>query len=310
MSILTHFSLPSCDGDQLACYSLVPKTTPRAVVQISHGMAEHARRYELFADHLQSYSIAVVAHDHRGHGATTAGKTHGHFADSNGIEKAIADINIVASHIKASFPGVPHILLGHSMGSLLARLFASEHGEILSGLIISGTATHPGFKGVFGKAIAHTESFFRGKQAKSKLMDKLLFGTFNTQFAPNRTPFDWLSRDNDQVDLYCADPFCGFLCTTTFYKDLITLAMKANTRSCLKKIPSNVPVFIISGTADPVGNNGKGVKRFEALLAACEVKNVTLKLYADARHELLNEINNEVVYSDITTWITQNILKV
>lgn len=305
----TSFFLTSCDGDKLACYSLFPKEKPHAVLQISHGMAEHARRYEKFAEFLQSHSIAVFAHDHRGHGATTAGKLHGHFADNDGINKAVADIDIVASHITTTLPDIPHILLGHSMGSLLARLYAAEHGEKLAGLIISGTTAHPGFKGVLGKMIASAESLVKGKQAKSKMMDTLLFGTFNSQFAPNRTGFDWLSRDNEQVDLYSADPFCGFICTTAFYRDLITLSIRANIRSTLQKIPIDLPIFIISGTADPVGNNGKGVSRVEDMLRSCDLQHVSLKLYKDARHELLNEINKKIVYTDIATWITENVLR-
>jgi len=302
-----RFTLPSCDGDELACYRLIPGTPPKAIVQIGHGMAEHASRYIRFARFLCDNNIAVYAHDHRGHGATTAGGMLGHFADKSGPYKILCDLAIVAEKTAMENPGVPRFLFGHSMGSFLARHYAAEHGTELSGLIISGTSGDPGIMGMFAKLIARIETIVHGKRAKSTLMNKLMFGSFNAYFKPNRTAFDWLSRDPVEVDAYCADPLCGFICTTQLYADLIALVKVVSRQALISCMPKSLPVFFVSGSNDPVGNNGVGVKKIFSRFEKAGMTDLKITLYNDARHELLNETNRDSVFSDILKWLEKHL---
>ncbi len=302
-----EFALTSCDGALLACYVLLPEGAPRAVVQISHGMAEHATRYVRLAQFLLKKGYAVYAHDHRGHGKTSAGDMQGHFADTDGIKKAVADIRIVATYIHDAFPDVPHVLFGHSMGSFLARKYAAEFGDSLSGLIISGTGGDPGVKGFLARCIARADRIFYGARTLSPQMDKLLFGNFNRAFFPNRTAFDWLSRDNQEVDDYINDPLCGFICTTQFYADLLSLVSDVSRIQTIERVPRSLPVLFISGDRDPVGNNGKGVTTIYARFKKTGVNDVTLHLYPSARHELTNEINRHEIFQDIAAWLDVHI---
>jgi alpha-beta hydrolase superfamily lysophospholipase len=197
----------------------------------------------------------------------------------------------------------PLILFGHSMGSFISRRAIQKEGKIYHGLIISGTGFDPGLLRKVGVVLSSTLSKMMGKQAKSKLLDKLTFGKFNSSFKPAKTDFDWLSRDYEQVKKYVDDPHCGFICSTSFFKEMLSGIGVVHLEDEVRKTPSNLPIYIFSGDKDPVGNMGKDVKKVHQLYQNSGIKNVTLKLYPKGRHEMLHEINREEVFQDIGDWI-------
>lgn len=298
------FEFTAPDGVQIAGYRWLPAGKPRAIVQIAHGMAEHAGRYDQFAQALTDAGYAVYANDHRGHGKTAKGSTLGYFAPKHGWRLVVEDLFAVTELAREEQGNLPVVLFGHSMGSLLARTYAMNHGASLAGLILCGNVADTGPIGHVGKAIAGFEGRVRGREHASALMTKLSFGQFNRAFKPARTDFDWLSSDEAEVDAYIADPLCGFDCSDSMYVDLLTGTALVNNSTRAAATPEELPVFIISGEADPCGGKkGSGVKAISSLLRKVGVKNVTLKLYPDARHELLHEAARDEVTGDILHWI-------
>jgi len=304
------FNFKSIDGFNIFTYSWLPnkENEIKAVVQIAHGMAEHAARYHEFAEFLTDNGFGVYANDHRGHGKTAGSLDKvGFFAESNGWDLVVSDMHSLTEEIKKEHPNIPVFLLGHSMGSMLSRDYASKYGNEIRGLILSGTAADPGMLGNAGIAISKISGMLFGKESKSPLLDKLSFGAFNGKFKPNRTAFDWLSRDETKVDKYVRDPYCGSVFSKGFFYDMLTGLKKIHMKAEIGKIPTALPIFFISGEKDPVGKNSNGVKKVVKMYGKSGIENVDLKFYPDARHEILNETNREEVYRDILSWIS-NIL--
>jgi alpha-beta hydrolase superfamily lysophospholipase len=303
-----QFTIKAKDDVELHVNEWLPDSEPWAVVQIAHGMVEHSERYSRFAEKLTSHGIAVYANDHRGHGKTAKTEEEkGHFADDDGWMKVVNDMKLLTISIQQKYPNLPVILFGHSIGSFLSRLYAQNYGSGLSGLILSGTGTDPGFMGSLGLMIAKRELKKKGKRAKSELMNKLIFGGYNRAFKPTRTPFDWLSRDEKEVDKYIRDPECGYITTTCFYVDMIKGLKDLDQPERLTQIPKELPIYFISGDKDPVGGNGKGVMKVYRKLKEAGIKDVSYRLYEGARHELLNETNREEVTEDVINWIHEKI---
>ena len=281
---------------------------PRAVIQIVHGMAEHARRYERFARAAVAAGYAVHADDHRGHGATAAApERQGFLAESEGWDLVVGDLSMLLDRIRETYPGVPVILMGHSWGSFLARDLATRRGEELAGLIILGTGAGAGALTVPGMALASAESRIRGGDRPSSLLHALAFASYNRPFAPQRTEVDWLSRDEEEVDRYLADPQCGFVCTAGFFRDLLTGMARVGEAEHARAMPRDLPLLLASGDHDPVGAMGAGVRRVATMYRHCGVREVALILYPGARHELLNETNREEVTADLLAWIAAHI---
>jgi alpha-beta hydrolase superfamily lysophospholipase len=276
----------------------------KAAVQIAHGMAEHSERYRQFAGVLVAAGYAVYANDHRGHGKT-AGRVEnlGYFADENGWDLVVQDMRQLTQIIKTNHGDIPVFLLGHSMGSLLSLDYISRFGNDLGGVVLSAPPEDPGLLGNIGIFLAKFECWTKGRKAASPLLDKLTFGSFNKAFKPNRTDFDWLTRDSAEVDKYIGDRFCGTLFTAGFFFDLLTGVKKVNNTKTIDTIPKDLSVYLFAGEKDPVGNNPKGVQQIKTALEKAKIKDINLTLYPDARHEMLNEINREEVYRDIITWL-------
>lgn len=300
-------AVSASDGTPLHTYRWLPEAPPRAIVQIAHGMAEHAGRYARFAEALTDAGYAVYANDHRGHGQTAAKADHGYLADRDGFATVVHDLNTVSEFALAEHPGVPLVLFGHSMGSFLSRAYTQAHGARLAALILSGTAGDPGPLGSVGKRIAGLQARLRGRRHTSGLMDTLTFGQFNNAFKPSRTKYDWLSRDEAEVDTYVADPLCGNVFTASFYNDLIDGVQQVNRPAAFTSVPTDLPVLVIAGAADPVGDSGKGPRTVAESLREAGVTDVMLTLYPDARHEILNETNRDEVTADILTWLDKRI---
>ena len=304
------FTFKTSDGIQIFTYKWVPEevSAVKGVVQIAHGMAEHAARYERFADALTKAGYAVYANDHRGHGKTAGSQEHvGYFADERGWEKVVEDMHALTGIIKKENPGKPFFLFGHSMGSFLSRHYSMLYGSELSALILSGTGGDPRALGKIGLLIAKVIAKLYGKKAKSDILNKLSFGAFNDAFKPNRTDYDWLSRDNAEVDKYVNDPWCGAVFTAGFFCDMLGGLGFINNKENIARIPKSLPIYLFSGAKDPVGGNTKGVSQVYNTLQDAGIVDLTLKFYENARHETLNEINRDEVFQNVIDWLNKRI---
>ena len=300
------WTLDAPDGVRIYGRTWAPENRgePRVCVQIAHGMAEHIERYSDFAQFLASRGCAVYGHDHRGHGQTgEAMGMLGHFGDRDGFQRVIDDMARVTSRIEAEHSGVPIVLLGHSMGSWLSLAYMEQHGARLRGAVLSGAGFVGRVELAAGLYLARREAARLGARSPSERLYKMTFGNFNKPFQPNRTPLDWLSRDEAVVDAYIADPRCGQMHTCGFFLDYFGGVRELQRAENLRRIPSDLPVLIIAGSRDPVGKMGKGVERLAKALAAAGVRDVTVKLYPGARHEVLNETNRAEVYQDVWHWL-------
>ncbi|MEH7238498.1 alpha/beta hydrolase [Bacillus sp. JJ1562] len=305
----TDFTFLTDDGVTIFCkkWEGESQAISKGIVQIAHGMAEHIERYDIFAKALTEEGYIVYGNDHRGHGKTGANvNLMGFFTDENGFERVVEDMLKLTDLIKKSHPNVPIFLFGHSMGSFLSRRYIQTHGNQLSGVILSGTGGDPGFIGKVGLGIAKLEIKRKGKKTKSPLMNKLTFGSYNKAFSPNRTEFDWLSRDDKEVDKYINDPLCGGIFTAGFFYDLVDGVAKVNNLSTNKNIPQKLPMYFIAGDKDPVGNNSKGVLQAADMYKKIGIKDVTVQLYENSRHEILNELNKEDVFYDVVNWLNMH----
>lgn len=300
------FFLDTSDEKQIFVRKWLPKNMnrPLAVVQIAHGMAEHSARYHNFAAALNQQGIAVYANDHRGHGNTEENpKNRGHFGDRLGWNLAIQDLFLLTNHIKKVHPNLPVFLFGHSFGSFLVRRYIQLYDSKFSGVIISGTGRDPGFQGKLAGILINVVKRNQGTKFRSPMIDGLIFGKYNQCFKPNRTSFDWLSRDELEVDKYVKDELCGYMCTVGFIGDMIEGIIELHKNAHVRKIPKELPLYIFSGARDPVGNYGKAVIQVAEQYKKLGMQDVIYKLYSDARHEMLNEVNREEVYHDVIQWI-------
>lgn len=306
-----NFTLDSSDGLKINTYKwFIENSQSKGVIQISHGMAETVSRYEEFAKALAKRGYIVYGNDHRGHGLSSVDKDSlGFLGEDRGFVKLIEDISILTDYIKNENPNLPIILFGHSMGSFASQRYIMDYKDKIQGLILSGSNGKQGLALKFGKVIANLEMKIRGPKAKSNLLNKVSFGSYNKKFSPNRTEFDWLSRDGKEVDKYIQNPYCGTIFPTSFYYEFFDTLQYIEDENNFSKIPKNLPILIISGDEDPVGNFGKGVRDLFERYENIGVENLSIKLYEGARHELLNETNRDEVIDDIIKWIDNLIEK-
>jgi alpha-beta hydrolase superfamily lysophospholipase len=278
------------------------KTKVRGVLQVVHGMAEHGERYQVMAYYMAYHGYAVFIHDHAGHGRSVENDTLlGYFGEKDGWKALIEDVRILAEKAMEKYPNRPMFLLGHSMGSFVARAYAAQYGDELTGAIFCGTSgANPG--AAAGIAVAGIVEKFKGELYRSPFIDHIAFGSYNKRYENPRTPFDWLSRDESEVDLYIKDPYCGFLFTAAGYKDMFTLLQSVSGKAWYRSVPKKLPILLISGSMDPVGGYGKGVRQVYADLMKTGHENVKIRVYDGARHELFNETNAKDVLHDLLEW--------
>jgi len=304
-----EFKLKTTDNFEIHVYEWLPESEVKAVLQIAHGMAEHASRYKYLAEFLTTKGYAIYANDHRGHGKTAGSiENLGFLAENDGYNLVMEDMHFLTNEIKKRNQKKSVFLMGHSMGSFFSRYYITKYAKDIKGVILSGTAGDPGLLGKIGGFINNTVILFNGKKKQSPLMTKLSFGEFNKPFKPNRTEFDWLSTDNKQVDKYINDPYCGTVFTNGFFKDLLEVVKIVNSKENINKINKDLSVFFLSGGKDPVGDNGKGVTEIYDKFRDARIKDVAIKLYENKRHEILNETNKEEVYQDIFNFMN-NLMK-
>jgi len=300
----TTFWLTANDHSRLYVNQWLPDTPSKALIMVSHGMAEHGGRYARLAEALCGAGYGVVALDQRGHGRTADEGTLGLFAERDGWNKVVGDLASLNQHIGQQLPGVPIILLGHSMGSYIAQAYLLHHSASLHGAILSGSNFQPVALYRAARLIARAERLRQGLRGRSALIEFLSFGSFNKAFKPNRTAFDWLSRDPDEVDRYRHDPLCGFRCTNQLWIDLLGGLQQISKASNLAQIDPGLPILVIGGECDPV-SEGKRLKRLAHALREAGCQNLQLNIYPQARHELFNETNRDEVTADVLTWLDQ-----
>lgn len=299
----SDFTFTAEDGHELYVHAWRPAGEPRAIVQIVHGMAEHAARYERLALALNEKGIAVFGADHRGHGKSLApGQILGHMADSRSFDRAARDVVKLAEHLRAENPGKKLAIFGHSMGSFYVQRLLYTRPDVADAVVMSGTSGRPPAIASAGRGVARLERLRVGRDRPSGLLTALSFGDFNKKFAPTRTDFDWLSHDEDEVDKYIADPFCGFAVSTQTWIDLLDASPDLTARGNVGIIPKQMPIYIFGGTKDPVGEMGRGVEKLRESYREAGL-NVDVRMYEDGRHEMLNESNRQEVIADCVRWI-------
>lgn len=297
-----EFTVPSSDGvHQVHAVLWAPGEGPKAVVQLVHGICEYALRYDPFARFLAENGFAVVGHDHLGHGLTTKGsEEYGYFT---GWWDLVHDVRSVQLKVKESYPELPWFLLGHSMGSFVARTFLIDYPGEVDGCILSGTGQESALTVAAGKLLTGL-----GDPHKvNKLFYDLSIGAYNRKFAPARTGADWICRDEKVVDAYLADPLCNFPTKAGMNHAMMSGLQYVARKKNLTKMDKDTPVYFFAGDADPVGAMGKGVQKVAGWFREVGVKDVTVKLYPGGRHEMLNETNREEVFRDTLAWLESHI---
>ncbi|MCL2879220.1 MAG: lysophospholipase [Treponema sp.] len=312
------------DGTKLYLHRWIPGSSdtaghsdPALVLHIVHGMAEHGFRYQRLAGKLTSRNIEVWAADQRGHGKTAdininkpgAGGILGHCADTKGFDRVTRDVHAINEAIRKKYPNTPIVLMGHSWGSFITQNYIEQYSNEpggIDGCILSGTRGPDGLLVKAGVPLMNLFAFFHGKRKGSKAARSLADGPYNKPFKPNRTPFDWLSRDEKEVDAYAADPLCGNLCSTGFYRDLASGLNRIHKSGVMAHIRTSLPVYIISGSADPVGDMGVSPTALVTLYRSLGIKDIEFVLYPGARHETLNETNRDEVMDNLTDWIMRH----
>lgn len=274
------------------------------IIHILHGMAEHCDRYDDFARFLVNNGFTVYAHDHRKHGKSiNEGQVIGIFDKDDSFKNIIGDVNLVHKFINEKEKDPEIILLGHSMGSLIGRRYLQEYGNYVSKAIIMGTMAAQPFLLNMAKLIGNIINVFSPKNKRSKFLNNLVVGGFNAFFKPNRTDCDWISSDTEQVDKYIKDDLCNYCYSSRFYINLFNEVLESQKLENILRTPK-IPILLISGISDPVGLNGEGVKKvFEIYSSNGYKEYLTLKLFDNYRHEILNELNKETVYNYLLNWI-------
>jgi alpha-beta hydrolase superfamily lysophospholipase len=305
---MTSFSFDTEDGLHLHVHAWRPAAPAKAVVHIAHGMAEHGARYARLGEALAGAGYAAYAHDHRGHGLSLQNGTQpGHMADSRSFDRAVHDIVRLGAHLMAEHPGAKRVVFGHSMGSFYIQRLLYQRPEGIDAAILSSTNGRPPPIATAGRGVARIERLRVGKRGQSSILTALSFGDFNKSFTPSRTDFDWLSRDEAEVDKYIADPLCGFAVSTQTWVDLLDALPELTEPENVGLIPRDLPIYVFSGTRDAVGGMGVGVRSLVKSYRDAGLSRVELRLYEGGRHEMLHETNRDEVIADLLAWLAQTL---
>lgn len=306
---VSELTYPSSDGVH-SCHARLwlPSAPPRAVVQIVHGVADHVARYDAFARFLAEHGFAVCGEDHLGHGQTAAEDgSFGCFGRYDGWTLVTQDIRTLREQMGVRFSGIPYILLGHSMGSFLTRTYLCRYPKTVSAAILSGTGQESALTVAAGKAICSLLCRVKGVEHRSKFVYNLSLGAYNRAFRPNRTRADWVCSDEALIDAYLRDPFCTFTPTVGLMRDMMGGLQYISSHRALSQMDVRTPIYLFSGDRDPVGQNGAGVRKVCGYFQKHGCTDVTMKLYPNGRHEMLNEVNKEDVWNDILHWLEERI---
>ena len=300
-------TFPSADGKHtIAAYFYTPADIQiRAVIQISHGMCEFITRYEPFFELMTAAGLAVCGNDHLGHGNSATPEDYGYMADQNGYRFVLGDLKRMNTMTHEKFSELPVFMLGHSMGSFYARWYAEVYPDTINGLVISGTGgPNPALPA--GCLLANLIAKIKGPRYISNLMVNMSTGSYCKGLEEENSPHAWLSRNPDIWEAYANEPRCTFPFTVSAYRDMLTVYKHVSSKSWASSLPKEMPVLLVSGQADPVGNYGKGVSVVYDMLKNADLKDITMKLYPGARHELHNELNRMEYFDDLFDWLSKH----
>ena len=282
----------------------IPEGEVCGVIQIAHGMCEFAERYDGFAAFLAEHGYVVCANDHLGHGKSVTDEQQlGFFREKGGDGALIADMRRLHIIMKKRYPEAPYFMLGHSMGSFLARQYMEKYGAELAGVIVVGTGSYPRAVVKFGKSLCRCRAVMKNWHYRSRFIENIAKGSYNKAFEPVRTPYDWLSRDESIVDRFASEPLDTFAFTVNGYYSMFTAIEKAQNRKLIAGIPKDLPILLASGTMDPVGSFTKGVKTAYEDMKKAGLSDVQLRFFEGDRHEILNEVDREEVYQYLLDWL-------
>lgn len=299
----TASQLESPTGARLAWYGIRASGVARGILLISHGLAEHARRYARFAGAMAEQGFHVYAHDHRGHGATTAPDAPlGRFGAGNGRAQVIADVMAMRDMALARDPGLPVILLGHSMGGLIALNVAEAHPQAFDALAVWNSNFDPGISGRAAMMILRIEQALKGSDVPSAILPKATFDAWGRAIPNHRTLFDWLSSDPVEVDAYIADPLCGFAASVSMWRDVLGFALAGGQAASIARLPKALPVYLVGGSDDPSTRSGAAMTWLEARLRSAGLGDVTTTIYPATRHETLNDRVRERATAEFAAW--------
>ena len=303
------FEFPSSTGkNTLHGRKCLPDGEVKAVVQIAHGIAEHINRYDDFAAFLASNGYAVYGNDHLGHGQSIKSPAEqGVFCDKAGWNTVVKDMVKLHDIASAENPGKPYVMFGHSMGSFLTRTFIIDYPDKFDAVILSGTGHQGKALITGGNLIAKLLIKLNGYASDGQKLNDIAFGSYLDKIENAKTPFDWLSANEENVQKYIADPLCGFVCKTGLYGDMMQGIKYITDTANIAKMNTGKPVYFMSGKDDPVGDYGKGVEKAYECFKKAGCRDVMIRLYENGRHEMLNESNKEKVYQDILNWLSEKV---
>ena len=302
------FTFKDRDGENIFVYKWQTDVSPvKGIVQIAHGLAEHALRYERTAEYLTNAGYICYANDHRGHGKTVGDIEKTGYLGQGGWDSTVHDLKELTDIIKKENPNLPLFFLGHSWGSLMGQDYIQKYGDEIKGVILSGSNGAQNKLLIFmGSLIAKLE-LKKGPEKRNEKLDQMIFGAYNKPYEPAENKFQWISRDQDVINKSIDDPFCGFVCSTSLFVEILKGLKIIWKKENEQKIPKNLPILILAGDKDPTNNFGKNleilIKRYEKY----GIKNITKKLYKNARHEVLNEINRDEVFQDLINWLDEHL---
>ena len=309
MPSFQEFTFTTSTGmNQIRAKKYLPDGEAKAIVQIAHGIAEHIDRYAEFMEFLAGNGYIVVANDHLGHGKSINGPEDlGFFAARDGWNYVLRDMEKLHDRTVKEHPGLPYVMFGHSMGSFLTRTYLIQYPGKYDAAILSGTGHQAKAMVLGGYALASAAVKLYGPRKVGEKLNAIAFGAYNNGFENPRTEFDWLSRDEAQVDKYIADPLCGFVATVSLFRDMMGGIKFITDQKNINTMSRTQPVYFMSGDCDPVGDNGKGVERAYKAFCDAGLHDVMIRLYPGGRHEMLNEVNKYDVYQDILSWLKEKV---
>ncbi len=308
-----EFTLDSRDGKtKLYACAFYPETNPICIVQIVHGMRDRIARYEEFARYMTERGILVVGEDHLGHGKTVKeGDTWGYFCEHDPATVLVRDVHRLKKMMEEKYPTIPYILFGHSMGSFMVRNYMARYGTGIEGAILAGTGTPTKAELCFGKCLTTVIGKIKGPKYVSQYVSNITSKSYMNGIKNPKTKHDWLTTDEKEIAAFSSDTLCsGYDFTVNGYDTLYELALRMQKKESMLKIPKKLPILIVSGTEDPVGNMGLAPKKLYDDYLNLDLTKTVLKLYSGARHEVLNEANREVVYKDVYNWIERIAMEV
>lgn len=308
-----EFYYPSSNGkNQIYAVIWKPVSPIKAIVQISHGMVEYINRYEEFALFLNSKGILVVGNDHMGHGrSVNSEKEWGYFASENASHLVVKDLYHLTCIIRKKYPNCPYFLLGHSMGSFLARRYLMTYGNKeknkLDGAILIGTGNQSKYSIYMGMALVKFAEIFRKETYKSNWINNCVFGLYNKKIAHPKSAYDWISRNEENVKKYQKDKACTFIFTLNGFQMLFSTLLFIENKNNIARISKTLPILLLAGEEDPVGNYGRAIKEIYHIYKRYGIQDIGYKLYEKDRHEILNEVDRMDIYQDILDWILEKI---